>query len=243
MLEVNNLWVRVGGRDVVRGVDLSVAPGETVAIFGPNGSGKTTLLKALMGMEGYEATRGTLHFMGRDITALPSYERARMGMAMAFQRPPAIRGLKMSDLLSHIAKSSADTNFDEAVRALGLEGFLERECNLGFSGGEIKRTELLQLLAQGPTLSLFDEPDSGVDMESLTLVAQAMRSLLEKDLPRARRTRSGLIITHTGHILERVHADRAVVFMEGVISCSGNPREILDDIRAHGFKGCATCRR
>jgi Fe-S cluster assembly ATP-binding protein len=119
--------------------------------------------------------------------------------------------------------------------------FLDRDVNLGFSGGEVKRSEILQLLAQMPDFTMFDEPDSGVDIENVELLASEIGTLLDKDKPQGSRKRSGLLITHLGYILNFVSADKAHVLIDGVISCSGNPTEILEDIRKNGFNGCVEC--
>ena len=135
-----------------------------------------------------------------------------------------------------------DVAIEEAAAKLDLVDFLDRDINLGFSGGELKRSELLQLLAQEPDLVLLDEPDSGVDLESISLVGGTINELLEKDLVRTRHN-AGLIITHTGHILDYVHADKAHCMLDGTIICSGNPRELLDHIRLVGYRECIECRR
>jgi Fe-S cluster assembly ATP-binding protein len=120
--------------------------------------------------------------------------------------------------------------------------FLDREVNYGFSGGEVKRSELLQLLAQDPGFGLLDEPDSGVDLVNIVLVGNMINELLHTDQLRSR-TSSGLIITHTGHILDYVEADRACVLLNGGIWCRGNPHEILNSIKSHGYEGCAACQK
>jgi Fe-S cluster assembly ATP-binding protein len=121
------------------------------------------------------------------------------------------------------------------------EKFLERDVNLGFSGGEVKRSEILQLLAQKPDFIMFDEPDSGVDIENVELLAEEINILLDKDKKPGRREKSGLLITHLGYILNFVAADTAHVLMDGKIACSGNPSEIIEDIRKEGFHGCVEC--
>ena len=167
-----------------------------------------------------------------------------MGIGLAFQRPPAVRGVKLADLLRLLPKGKMEVT-GEALHAhmsrLGLEAFQERDINLGFSGGEIKRSELLQLLAQSPDLVLLDEPDSGVDIISIRVVGEAINLLLEKDKVLSQRKRSGLIITHAGFILDRVNVDRACVMVRGRILCTGNPRDLLEDINNRGYEGCTQC--
>ncbi len=250
MLRVEGLAVKVDGREILRGVDLTISHGETHVLLGPNGSGKTTLLGAIMGMGRYQVTEGRILFKGEDVTQLPLPERARRGMGLAFQRPPAVRGVtlrQMADLcLRNADRSHRDASeapdVDDLAASLQVEPLLGRDVNSGFSGGEAKRAELLQLLAQRPTLALLDEPESGVDLTNIAVVGAAINALLEKDRLRSRQV-AGLIITHTGHILDYVPADRAHVLMEGRIVCAGNPRELLADIRRNGYGRCAGCTR
>jgi Fe-S cluster assembly ATP-binding protein len=244
MLEVEGLSVSVAGKSILRDVNLQVSNGETVALFGPNGSGKTSLLKTIMGVPAFVVGSGKLLFKGKDITSLDIDERAKLGIGMAFQRPPAVRGIKLKELLQICIEKSGHNGrdkIDEYLNKLNLDDFQERDINLGYSGGEIKRSELVQLLAQGPDLCLFDEPDSGVDLVSIHLVGNVINELLEKDKKKNMRTKAGLIISHAGHILDYVNADRAYVMLDGTLYCSGNPRELLDDIREKGYEGCAIC--
>jgi Fe-S cluster assembly ATP-binding protein len=246
MLEIKGLTVSVAGRPILHDLDLTVETGETVVLFGPNGSGKTSLLETVIGNPAYRVERGTIVFKGRDITGLATDERARLGIGVAFQRPPAVRGVKLRDLLSECMKKKGEVNEDsmmERASLLDFDRFLDRDLNLGFSGGEIKRSELLQLMVQEPDLVMLDEPDSGVDLVSIRTVGEAINSILEKGRRRERRTRAGIIITHAGHILDYVNADRAYVMLDGLIYCSGNPRDVLDDIRDKGYGGCVSCVR
>ncbi len=239
-LRVEDLHVEVEGRQILRGVDLEIRCGETHVLFGPNGSGKTTLLMAVMGFPRYRVTRGRVMLGGEDITSLSPDERARRGIGVMFQRPPTVRGVSLAQMAALCSRDGVDV--EKLAADLNLLDFLSRDVNHGFSGGEIKRSELLQLLAQNPRVVLLDEPESGVDMENLQLVGKAIRRLLQKDL-RRRRTRCGLIITHTGYILDYVEADVGHVLCEGTIVCSGNPREQLEGIRRYGFEECARCTR
>jgi len=245
MLDVRALTVRVGGKLVLRDVDLRIDTGETVVLFGPNGCGKTSLLKTIMGGADYRIESGCILFRGRDITALGMDERARLGIGLAFQRPPAVRGVKLAGILrSCLGKRGAFREQELAGLAaeLNLEEFLDRDLNLGFSGGEIKRSELLQLMAQAPFFVMLDEPDSGVDLVNIRLVGLAISQLLEKEKPAAGGEKAGLIVTHSGYILDYVNADRACIMLDGTICCSGSPRELLEDIRAKGYEGCVQCR-
>ena len=243
MLEVEGLSVEVGGKEIIHDISVNVDIGETLVLFGPNGSGKTTLLMAIMGFPRYRVTKGRIVFKGQDITHLPVDERARMGIGISFQRPPVVRGVKMREIVRACLGEREDGYvIDEMAQRLNLVDLLDREVNYGFSGGEVKRSELLQLMAQSPEFVLLDEPDSGVDLVNISLVGEMINELLQKDRMRSR-THSGLIITHTGHILDYVDADRACVLLNGGIWCRGNPREILASIKSHGYEGCAVCQK
>ena len=252
MLQIEDLHVSIDDRVVLKGVSLEITEGETFILFGPNGSGKTSLLMTVMGFSNYKVTRGRITFKGQDITHVPIYERARLGIGMSFQRPPTIHGLKTRHLVAMCAKHSKRKVEPESLaRKLNFDRFLERDINAGFSGGEIKRSELLQLMAQKPSLLLFDEPESGVDLENMALIGNTVRDLLNgsqlpspgasmKDL-RAKRSTSGLIITHTGYILDYILADRGQVLYDGVLCCESNPRVILEHIVKFGYKECVRC--
>lgn len=241
LLVVEDLHVSVGDREILRGVDLEIAEGETHVLLGPNGGGKTTLLNTIVGLPGYRITRGRILFKGIDLAGLDIDERARLGIGVAFQRPPAVRGIKLRQLI----EVAADGRFDEAMLAdlvgeLALENMIDRDVNMGFSGGEMKRSEMAQLLAQMPDLTLFDEPESGVDLDNIAVVGAAMTKLLKAE--RAGMTkRSGLIVTHTGHILEYVNADIGHVLYSGRLACRGNPRDLIAEIARHGYDKCVEC--
>ncbi len=240
MLEIQNLHVEVAGKPVLFGVELSLPAGETHVLFGRNGSGKTSLLMSIMGFEDYRITKGSISYRGKEISRLGPDERAALGIGIMFQRPPTIRGLPLGQLVQLCA--GPDVGVAEMAAQVGLAGFLERDVNLGFSGGEIKRSELLQLLAQDPEVVLLDEPESGVDLENIGLIGEAIKGLLQKE-KRRQREKSGLIITHTGHILNYLEADRGYVMCDGRITCTGNPRELLEDIQEMGYGGCLRCER
>ena len=249
MLRIEDLQVRIGDREVLKHIDLEIKEGETHILFGPNGSGKTTLLMTIMGYPQYTITAGKIFFKGEDITYMPIYERARLGIGMSFQRPPTIHGLKTKQMVRICAKKEVDV--ENLAAKVNFEEFLERDINAGFSGGEIKRSELLQLMAQEADLLLFDEPESGVDLENISLIGQSISSLLQRDFHvepdrtqkqmRQARTRMGLIITHTGFILDYVTADKGQVLYEGVLSCRSNPQEIFRCIKRMGYQECVRC--
>ncbi len=241
-LRIEQLHVDVEGREILHNINLEMKQGETHVLFGPNGSGKTTLLMSIMGFPKYRVTKGKIFFRGRDITNLPLDERARLGIGMSFQRPPVVRGVKTRDMLAACLKGqSSEDRIRQLAEKAQLADFLDREINYGFSGGEIKRSELMQLLAQKPALTLIDEPESGVDIVNIALIGELLNSLLEKDCPIPERKCSGLIITHTGHILNYVNARTGYVMCGGIIGCVGDPHEILATIREKGYEECVKC--
>jgi Fe-S cluster assembly ATP-binding protein len=242
LLELKDLSVSVDGRPILHDINLCVQPGETQVIFGPNGSGKTTLLMTLMGFPRYQVTKGKIIFKGKDITKMPLDERANLGIGLSFQRPPVVRGVKTRDMVDACLKKSGDGQKTLALAVkTHLTDFLDRDINHGFSGGEIKRSEMLQLLAQKPDLILLDEPESGVDLENIALIGELINDLLEKIHPIHLRTHSGLIISHTGHILEYVNARTGYVMCSGHIVCEGDPHDILTTIKEKGYRECVSC--
>ena len=242
MLEVKQLTVEIAGKEILHDVNLMIRTGETHVLFGPNGSGKTTLLMVIMGFPRYRVTKGSIIFNGKDITGLSLDERARLGIGMSFQRPPVVRGVKTRDMVAACLKERGN---EETIAQLAgradLADFLDREINYGFSGGEIKRSEMMQIIAQKPELVLLDEPESGVDLENIALIGKLINMLLEKDCPLVSRRCMGLIISHTGHILDYVNARTGYVMCDGVIGCEGDPHEILATIRERGYEKCISC--
>ena len=250
MLLIEDLHVEVNGKEVLKGVNLAIPEGEVHILFGPNGAGKTTLLMTIMGFEGYNITKGKIYFRGVDITELPVFERAKLGIGISFQRPPTIKGVKLRTLLDTMGGSK--DKIEELAKKLNLKDFLDRDVNDGFSGGEMKRSELLQLFIQNPQLILLDEPESGVDVENLNLIGEMIAELLERStthMPKGKshlafkrmRKKMGLIISHTGFIMEFVSIDKGHLLFDGRIVCTGNPKEMFDTIRKHGYEECAVC--
>ncbi len=242
MLEIKGLSVAVEDKEIIHDVNMTIQKGETHVLFGPNGAGKSTLLMAIMGFPKYKVTHGSIRFKDKDITGLSVDERARMGIGMSFQRPPVVRGVKTRDMVAACLKGSGDDEeIEKLARMTDLGDFLERDINYGFSGGEIKRSELMQLLAQKPELTLLDEPESGVDLVNIALIGELMNNLLEKNCPILERRCMGLIITHTGHILDYVNARTGYVMCDGTIGCVGDPHEMLATIREKGYNECIKC--
>jgi len=237
ILRIVNLCVGVDGRRILQNVNLYIQKGQTFALFGPNGSGKSTLLMTIVGNPKYKVYDGRIVFKDVDITDKPTDERIKMGLGVAYQHPPKITGVKLRDILKHCVKlGGTEDKIDEYVKMLKMENLLDRDINVGFSGGEAKRAELLQLLLMHPDFVMLDEPDSGVDLENIAVIGEAIRELLERDKPKRRK--AGIIITHTGQILKFVDADYGVIMYKGRIACIGDPRDILKTVERYGYEEC-----
>ena len=231
MLKIENLTVAVEGRTILQNINLQIAQGETHVLFGPNGTGKSTLLGTIMGFDRYKVLSGKIIFKGQDITNLTCDERAKLGIGMMIQRPPTIRGLSLRKMVE-LCGAKAD-EVENLAKTLDMTNFLDRAVNDGFSGGELKRAELLQLMAQNPELLLLDEPESGVDVENIALVGKAAKSVIEKE------NHAALIITHLGHILQYVPATHAHILYQGKITCQQDaPLEVLRCIEKSGYSAC-----
>ncbi len=243
ILEIKDLYVKVNGKALIRNLNLTIPAGEVHALLGQNGSGKTSLMMTIMGFSGYEVTQGQILFMGRDITNLDICERARLGIAIAQQRPPTIDGVKLRSILAYTLrnKQNPEENLAVLAKTAQMEPFLDRSINDGLSGGEIKCAELLQLLAMSPAFSMMDEPDSGVDIEALALVGELINKLLSPDEQRPVKRNAGLIITHSGNILKNLNIDKAHIMHGGCIGCSGNPVMVLESIGRYGYEECVRC--
>ena len=250
MLQIEDLVVKIGDKTILDRINMKIPEGETHILFGPNGSGKTSLMMTIMGFSGYDVASGRIVFKGEDITHMPIHERARRGIGVSFQRPPTIAGLKTKDVVSLCARGR-DVDIESLADQVNFSQFLDRDVNRNFSGGEIKRSELLQLMAQEPELVLLDEPESGVDLENIVLLGDIVNTLLERGIKcprtlapnphRQKRTKSALVITHTGHILDYITADQGQVLYDGHLCCLKNPREILKWIREYGYQECVRC--
>ena len=249
-LETRELTKCFGSRAVVDNLSLELHSGEVVGLLGPNGAGKTTTFYMIAGL--YRPDAGNVYFNGEDITYMPINERACLGIGVSFQRPPTINGLKTREIVK-ICDINRSVDVEELAKELRFTDFLDRDVNDNFSGGEIKRSELLQLMAQQPDLVLLDEPESGVDLENIVLVGDTINSLLRKQMKcpkdgthkraNEERVKSALVITHTGNILDYITADRGQVLYNGVLCCSKNAREILNWIREYGYEECVRCSK
>jgi Fe-S cluster assembly ATP-binding protein len=235
LLEIKDLHVKVAGKEVVSGLNLSLCLGDVMVLLGQNGSGKTSFIMAIMGFPSYEVTKGDIIFKGKSILGLSIDQRANLGIGILFQRPPTVRGVKLRQMLN-ITSRQKDFDLDGTAKELAMTDFLDRDLNLGFSGGEMKRSELLQVIAQDPQVVLLDEPESGVDLENVAIMGKIINDFLST------KDRAGLIITHTGYILDYVQTDLGCVLADSRLHCLKNPKKILSDIRKYGYEKCLTCK-
>jgi Fe-S cluster assembly ATP-binding protein len=240
-LQISNLHVRAEDKQILRGLDLEVSKGETHALMGPNGSGKSTLANAIMGHPGLEITEGEITFKGEDITDADPDERARMGLFMAFQYPVAIPGVTVSKYLRMVINAQREARGEDQIKlkdfrreteqAMELmkipKEFSSRYLNDGFSGGEKKRMEILQLAMLRPQLAVLDETDSGLDIDALRTVANGVNTLQGPDL-------GTLIITHYQRILHLVEPSFVHVMYEGRIVKEGGP-ELVEQLEEKGY--------
>ncbi|MDA1197025.1 MAG: Fe-S cluster assembly ATPase SufC [Nanoarchaeota archaeon] len=237
MLEIKDLHASIEGKEILKGVSLKLDTGKITAFMGPNGSGKSTLANVIMGNPKYKVTKGKILFQKKDITKLGPDERAKLGVFMSFQYPSEIAGITISNFL----RTAIDANRKEKIPipeymnlvAEKLEllkmdkKFLIRYLNEGFSGGEKKRAEILQLLMLNPKLAILDETDSGLDIDALKAVAQGVNAFMEKD-------KAILIITHYKRILEYVKPDKLVILVNGKIVLEGSG-DIVDKLEEKGY--------
>jgi len=240
MLHIDNLHASIGGTPILRGLDLHVGPGEVHAIMGPNGSGKSTLASILSGRSGYEIT-GSVTYQGIDLLALEPEERAAAGVFLAFQYPvelpgvgnlyflrAALNSIRRRNGLDEIDVSTFLTMADEAMRSVEMDRSLRsRSVNEGFSGGEKKRNEVLQMAILQPTLAILDETDSGLDIDALRIVASGVNALRNPE-------RSMLVITHYQRLLDHIVPDQVHVLAGGRIIRSGG-RELATELEANGY--------
>ncbi|MEM9349879.1 MAG: ATP-binding cassette domain-containing protein [Pseudomonadota bacterium] len=228
MLHVKDLSIAVGGRTILDHIDLELPDGELHVLLGPNGSGKSSLLSAIMGLPPFEVTQGDVLLDGQSLLGMAIRERSALGIGMAFQRPPSIEGVSVRSFADAMG---AAASLEREAAALDLAEFLSRDMNVGFSGGEIKRWEVLKLVLQDARLLLFDEPESGVDLEHVGAIGAAIQRACKGGEGR----RAGLVITHTGLILNHVEADQAHILREGRIIHSGEPHAVFAHIQSHGY--------
>ena len=242
ILEVSGLHVAIDGKEILAGLDLSIGAGETHAIMGRNGSGKSTLSAAIMGHPRYQVTAGAIRYRGEDLLGMPVHERARAGVFLSFQYPVALPGVTVSNFMRQAVKAvRGDDVPTKAFRPLvkenlGLldipQSFMTRYVNDGFSGGEKKRLEMLQMLMLQPTLAILDETDSGLDIDALKVVADAINRLRGPESAQ-------LLITHYQRILHYVRPDYVHVLLAGRIVKQGGP-ELAEELEQRGYEWIET---
>ncbi|MBR0682291.1 Fe-S cluster assembly ATPase SufC [Roseomonas eburnea] len=241
MLRIEGLTAEVEGKEILKGIDLEVPKGEVHAIMGPNGSGKSTLSYVLAGREGYDVTGGSATFNGVDILAMEPEERAASGLFLAFQYPVELPGVGnatfLRTALNALRRAKGEGELDamqflkvarERMRALSMpEDMLKRGVNVGFSGGEKKRNEILQMALLQPSLAILDETDSGLDIDALKIVADGVNAMRGPDF-------SALVITHYQRLLDYIVPDRVHVLINGRIVKSGGP-DLAKELEAQGY--------
>ena len=237
-LKVEELHVEVAGKEILKGVNLTLRSGELTALMGPNGSGKSTLAYALMGHPKYKVTKGRAELDGKDLLALPVDQRSKAGLFLGFQYPQEVSGLSLSKFLwtAYMQRRTAETanpekfgkDLDRHLAYLGMDpALLKRSLNEGFSGGEKKRVEVLQMATLEPTFAILDEPDSGLDIDAVRSVGETVAKLHH---PGA----GILVITHYQRILKFLQPDRVHVMVDGVVALSGG-RELAEQLEAKGY--------
>ena len=241
MLEIKNLHASVEDKEILKGVDLEIGPGEIHAVMGPNGAGKSTLAAVLTGRPGYTVTEGSVTFCGKDLLAMSPEERAWAGLFLSFQYPIEIPGVTITAFMKAAVNAKRRANGLEELKAgdfLKLQKekmaflkmkpeFAKREVNVGFSGGEKKRNEIFQMAMLDPSLSILDETDSGLDVDALKIVADGVNALRSPQ-------KSAIIVTHYHKLLEYVQPDFVHVLKDGRIVKTGG-RELIEAIESEGF--------
>ena len=241
MLEVKDLYVTVEDKEILKGLNLTIKPGEVHAIMGPNGAGKSTLSAVIAGREGYEVTSGSITYEGRDVLEMEVEERAQAGMLLGFQYPVEIPGVKNIYLLKSALKAQREARGEsempapeflklvrEKLAQMEMDAsFLQRAVNEGFSGGEKKRNEILQMLVLQPKLAMLDEIDSGLDIDAMKVVADGVNSLRDKE-------RGILLVTHYQRLLDYIVPDHVHVLVDGRIAKSGGA-ELALELESRGY--------
>jgi Fe-S cluster assembly ATP-binding protein len=237
MLKIEDLHVEIDGQEIVKGLDLEVGKGEIHAIMGPNGSGKSTLANVLMGHPRYEVTEGSITFQGEDVFELEPDERAKLGMFLAFQYPSEVPGVSVANFLRTAVNSVREEELNpmemyrllqEKMSIMQMDPrFAERYLNEGFSGGEKKRNEILQMLMLDPKLAIMDETDSGLDIDALQVVARGVNELRGPEF-------SAVIITHYQRILRYIEPDHVHVMLDGRLVTSGG-KKLAEELEEKGY--------
>ena len=239
LLSIKNLKVNVGEKEILHGIDLTIGKGETHVIMGPNGAGKSTLGNAVMGNPNYEITEGSIEFEGKDILEENATNRAKMGIYLSFQNPIEVPGISLSNFMRNSLENVTGSKvkiwdfrkkLEEKSKALNMDKeYADRDLNVGFSGGEKKKSEILQLLMLNPKLAILDETDSGLDVDAVKTVSEGVKEF-QKD-----KERSLIIITHSTRILEALDVDYTHVIVDGKLVETGDA-SLVDKINKNGFE-------
>ncbi|MHA1409692.1 MAG: Fe-S cluster assembly ATPase SufC [Candidatus Odinarchaeia archaeon] len=246
ILELENLHTKANGTTILKGVSLKFEKNKVYAILGPNGSGKSTIAKTIMGFPNYKITKGDILFEGKSILDKNITERARLGIALAFQNPPTIKGVKLDKFICKICRDCKRVNasrngselgsdntcapsITDGFRKLKIENLLDRDINDGFSGGEMRRSELVQVISLKPKVMILDEPDSGLDYDSLRLVGNLLKSI------RDMKNTTIIVITHSRYILDYLDADKIFIIYKGVKAYECGT-ECLDELEELGYE-------
>ncbi|MBP5554569.1 MAG: Fe-S cluster assembly ATPase SufC [Lachnospiraceae bacterium] len=238
ILNIKDLCVRIEEKEILKGLNLSIGEGETHVIMGPNGAGKSTLGNTIMGKEEYEVTSGEITFAGENLLEMATDERAKKGLFMTFQNPIEVPGVRLSEFTRSACEAVGNRmslwNFKKAaqeqMKVLNMDpSYLDRELNLGFSGGEKKKAEIFQLLMLKPKLAILDETDSGLDVDAVRIVSEGVRAYQEQV------GGSLLIITHSTRILESLKVDKVHVLVDGKVVAEGDDK-LVGEINDNGFE-------
>lgn len=237
MLEIKKLTVEIEGKKILKNLDLEIQKGKIHALMGPNGSGKSTLANVLMGNPKYKITSGKIYFEKKEITNMPTNERAKLGMFLSFQYPQEVDGVTITNFLRQAYNSTHHKNisifkFKKIIKNIGKEldtkdNFLNRYLNKGFSGGEKKKSEMIQLLTLDPKFAILDETDSGLDVDALKIISKAIKKFMNKE-------KTCLVITHYKRILEHLSPDEVSIMVDGKIVKSGT-KHLAQEIEEKGY--------
>lgn len=232
MLNIRDLTVKVENNKILKNVNLEVAEGSVVLLFGPNGGGKSSLFGSIAGLSKYSVVGGSIELINKNITNLDIDERNKLGLTVMLQSPPAIKGVRLKSLVD-----LNSNDYEELSKELDVEKFFNRGVNNGLSGGEIKRSEAFQMaLDKNAKFYLIDEPDSGVDPENLNKIGAMINQLVHD------KNKSALIVTHSGEILNYIDADKAYVLIDGEMRCHGDPETVFKRIQEEGYNTCISCK-
>ncbi len=239
LLEIQDLHVNVGEKEILHGVDLSVGKGETHVIMGPNGAGKSTLGHAVMGNPSYQITSGKVLFDGKDLTDESATDRAKAGMFLSFQNPIEVPGISLSNFIRNALDQRTGKrvrlwdfrkSLEKKMQLLGMDkSYVDRDLNVGFSGGEKKKAEILQMLMLNPSLAILDETDSGLDVDAVRIVSEGVKEF------QAAGEGALIIITHSTRILEALHVDTTHILVDGRLVKTGDA-SLVEEINRGGFE-------